>query len=161
MTPVKILACGAVDRGDDGAALVAAALLGSGLPRDVQLRVVGQLDVNDLLDVPADAAVVIVDTATGIAPGRIVSVPLDQVAVDQAGLRPRSSHALPLSDVLGLAELIRGRPIDGRLVAIGGGDFTLGGPLSERVRVAIPALVSAIRASIDQAWIGPHVGAGE
>lgn len=153
MTRVEILACGAADRGDDGAALVAASLLAGGLPADVQLRVVGQLDIDDLLELAPGARVVIVDAATGIRPGRVLSVPLDLVASDQAGVRPRSSHALAVPEVLGLAGLIRGRPVEGRLVVIGGGDFTLGGSLSRRVAAAIPALVSLVRSLVDPAWV--------
>ncbi len=152
MTHVEVLACGAADRGDDGAALVAASLLADGLPADVQLRVVGQLDIDDLLGLPLGASVVIVDAATGIRPGRVLSVSLDQVAGDHAELRPRSSHTLAFPEVLGLAGLIRGRPVQGRLVVIGGGDFTLGGPLSRCVAAAIPALVALVRTSVEQAW---------
>lgn len=147
---VEVLACGATDRGDDGAALVAASLLAGGLPADVQLRVVGQLDIDDLLELAPGASVVIVDAATGIRPGKVLSVTLDRVASDQAGLRPRSSHALAFPEVLGLAGLIRGRPVQGRLVVIGGGDFSLGRPLSKRVAAAIPALVALVRISIGQ-----------
>jgi hydrogenase maturation protease len=154
MTRVEVLACGAADRGDDGAALIAASLLIDELPADVQLRVVGQLDIDDLLELPPEASVVIVDAATGIRPGKVLSVSLDQVAGDQAGLRPRSSHALAFPEVLGLAGLLRGRPVEGRLVVVGGTDFTLGGPLSRPVAAAIPALVAMVRTSVDEAWIG-------
>ena len=136
------------------AALVAASILALGLPADVRVRVIGRLDVDDLLDVPAGATVVIVDAATGIRPGQVLSVALDELAIDAAGLRPRSSHALAFPEVLGLATLLRGRPLEGRLVAIGGKDFTLGGPLSKRVKAAIPGFVSVVRWSIDQARIG-------
>ena len=153
MTRVEVLACGAADRGDDGAALIAASLLIDELPADVQLRVVGQLDIDDLLELPPEASVVIVDAATGIRPGKVLSVSLDQVAGDQGGLRPRSSHALAFPEVLGLAGLIRGRTVEGRLVVIGGTDFTLGGPLSRPVAAAIPALVALVRTSVDAAWI--------
>lgn len=154
MTRVEVFACGAPDRGDDGAALVAASMLVDELPADVQLRVVGQLDIDDLLELPREASIVIVDAATGIRPGKVLSVGLDQVAGDQSGLRPRSSHALAFPEVLGLAGLLRGRPVEGRLVVVGGADFTLGAPLSRPVAAAIPALVALVRTSVDEAWIG-------
>lgn len=149
---VEVLACGAVDRGDDGAALVAVRDL-AGLPSDVRVRAIGRLDIDDLLEVPAGATVVIVDAATGIRPGRVLDVPLDRVLNDLDGLRPRSSHALAVPEVLGLAELLRGQPIRGRLVAIGGADFGLCGRLSERVAKAIPALVAVVRAAIEEGRI--------
>ena len=143
-TAVEILVCGSRDRGDDAAAIVAAAALRDRLPADAQLRVIGQLDIDDLLAVPAGAGVVIVDAATGLRRGSIVELPLDGLIARTDGVRPRSSHSLEFREVIGLADMIRGRPLRGRIVAIGGGKFALGAPLSPTVARALPALVATV-----------------
>jgi hydrogenase maturation protease len=146
---VEVLVCGSRDRGDDGAAIVAAGRLGR-LPRHVRTRMIGQLDIDDLLAVPAGARVVIVDAAVGIRPGDVVELPLTGFIGRTDALRPRSSHALTFPEVIGLAELMRGRPLRGEIVAIGGVHFGLGEPLSGSVVKALPALVSRIREAIDK-----------
>jgi hydrogenase maturation protease len=147
---VEILVCGSADRGDDGAPIAAAAVLRDHVPDDVRMRIVGSLDIDDLLAVPAGARVVIVDAAVGIRPGQIIELPLNGLIGREDRLRPRSSHALAFPEVIGLAELIRGRPVQGRIVAIGGTGFGLGATLSPRVARAIPALVAAVREAMDR-----------
>jgi len=149
---VEVLVCGSPDRGDDGAPMAAAALLRDGLPKDVRIQVVGQLDIDHLLAVPAGARVVIVDAAVGVRPGQIVELPLTGLVGREDRLRPRSSHALMFPEVIGLAELIRGRPVQGRIVVIGGMAFGLGAAFSPRVAKAIPALVGAIREAVERDW---------
>ena len=140
---VEVLVCGSTDRGDDGAPIAATASLRGRLDPDVRVRTVGQLDIDDLLGVPRGAAVV-VDAATGLRRGQILVLSLDGLVAREDGLRPRSSHALEFREVIGLADMIRGRPLPGRIIAIGGGNFGLGAPLSSRVAAAIPALGDAI-----------------
>jgi hydrogenase maturation protease len=147
---VEVLVCGSPDRGDDGAPMAAAAVLRDHMPDDVRIRIIGHLDIDDLLAVPTGARVVIVDTAVGIRPGHIVELPLTGLVGREDGLRPRSSHALAFPEVIGLAELIRGRPVQGRIVAIGGMAFGLGATLSPRVARAIPTLVAAVREAMDR-----------
>jgi hydrogenase maturation protease len=146
----EVLVCGSSDRGDDGAPIAAADALRADLPDDVRVRVVGQLDIDDLLDVPAGARVVIVDAAIGIRPGEIVELPLTGLLGGEERIRPRSSHALAIPEVIGLAGLIRGRPLEGRVVVIGGVAFGLGASLSPNVARAIPGLVRAIRDAVER-----------
>jgi hydrogenase maturation protease len=145
---VEVLVCGSPDRGDDGAPIAAIRLLRARLPRDVALRVVGQLDVLDLLSIPPGAGVVIVDAATGIDPGAIVDLALNGLIGKGQPIRPRSSHALALPEVVGVAEMIRGRPLRGRIVAIGGTRFDFGkrfsGPVSGALRPLSDAVLEAI-----------------
>ncbi len=143
-TLVEILACGAADRGDDGAAVIAVGRLADVLPDDVRTRLVGQLDVDDLLAVPAGAGAVVVDTAVGIDPGWIVEIPFSGLVGREAGIRPRSSHALSIPETVGVASIIRGRPLQGMVVAIGGVDFGLGEAVSWPVAAAMDAFVLAI-----------------
>lgn len=149
---VEVLVCGSPDRGDDGAPIAAAALLRDRLPIDVRLRIVGQLDVDDLLRVPTGACVVIIDAAKGIRPGRIIELPLDGLLTRQDRLRARSSHALAIPEVIGVADLIRGHPLRGRIVVIGGAEFGLGAPLSDHVAEAVPALAAAVLVAINRDW---------
>ncbi|MFL5686866.1 MAG: hydrogenase maturation protease [Chloroflexota bacterium] len=147
-THVEVLACGAADRGDDGAALIALGRLVDRLPPDVQTRIVGQLDIDDLLAVPKDAGVVVVDTALGVDPGWIVEIPFSGLAGRDAGIRPRSSHALSIPETVAVASIIRGHPLPGIVVAIGGIDFGLGEALSWPVAYAMDAFVLAIADAI-------------
>ena len=148
--PVEVLVCGAPDRGDDGAAIAAAALIGQHAAADVRVQVVGQLDIDDLLAVPAGAGVVIVDTAIGIHAGHILTLPLSGLIGREDGLHPRSSHALAFPEVVALAEFMRGRPFYGRVVVIGGCSFGLGAPYSRAVATALPALRTAILDAVEE-----------
>jgi hydrogenase maturation protease len=146
--PVEILICGAEDRGDDAAGLAAARDLAGQLPPGVRVRAVGQLDVIDLLELPSGVALVIVDAATGIAPGSIVDLPIDELRRLKT-CRPRSSHALGAPEAVGLAALFRREPVTGRIVAIGGSNFGIGADLSPRVAEAIPGLVASILEAVE------------
>jgi hydrogenase maturation protease len=155
---VEVLVCGSPDRGDDGAPLAVLGQLRAQLPPDVTVRAVGQLDVDDLLSIPAGAGVVIVDAATGVDPGIIVDLALTGLIGQPDGIHPRSSHALTLPEVVGLAEMLRGWPLRGRIVAIGGAHFGLGSSFSRPVNAALEPLSDAIvkavvsvRPSTDQA----------
>jgi hydrogenase maturation protease len=147
---VDVLVCGSPDRGDDGAPIKVAALIAHRVPDDVRVRIVCQLDIDDLLAVPRDAGVVIVDAAVGIPPGRIVELPVTGLVGRDDGPRPRSSHALAFPEVIGLAGLLRSRPVRGSIVAIGGLHFGLGAALSRPVAVALPALVDAVIQAIER-----------
>jgi hydrogenase maturation protease len=140
---IQILICGAEDRGDDAAALVAARELQGRLPAGVRMLIIGQLSIDDLLAVPADGAVVIVDAASGISPGSVVDVPIDSLRRVR-GCRPRSSHALEARELIDLAAFLRGAPLTGRIVVIGGDSFGLGSALSPRVAAAVPDLIAAV-----------------
>lgn len=146
---VEVLVCGSADRGDDGAPLAAVGRLRASLPADVIMRVVGQLDIDDLLSIHKDAGVVIVDAATGIDPGSVVELPLSGLIDRQVDIQPRSSHALAIREVIGLAEMIRGRPLRGRIVAIGGLQFGLGRPISRRVATRLAALSLAVLDAVE------------
>ena len=152
---VEVLACGDPSLGDDGAALAALATLGQGLPSDVTIRRVAQLDIDDLLAVPAGAGAVVVDTATGVDPGWVVEIPFVGFAGRESGIHARSSDALSRPETVGLASMIRGRPLVGVLVAIGGTSFAPGDALSWPVatglcsfRVAIADAIERVRASV-------------
>jgi hydrogenase maturation protease len=145
---VEILVCGSPDRGDDAAPSAAVQLIAGHLPESVHVRTVRQLDIDDLLAVPTDAGVVVVDAAIGLVPGTVVELPLTGLAGRGRRVRPRSSHALAFPEVLGIARVLRGRPLRGRIVAIGGKDFGLGAPLSPPVASAVGALGDGVVAAV-------------
>ena len=150
---VRLLVCGASDRGDDGAALVAAATLLPALSEAnralVDVRRCGQLDVDDLIGTPDGMAGLIIDAAIGVAPGTIVTVPFERLVAGDGAVGPRSSHALPVSQVLGLADALGHLP-PGTFVGIGGRRFGFGQGLSRVVRAAMPAYRDAILAEIER-----------
>jgi hydrogenase maturation protease len=137
---VDILVCGSAGRGDDGLASAAAPAIRASLPRDARLKLVGTLAIDDLLAVTGGAGVVIVDAATGIPPGEIVTLPLTGL-IGRDGIRTCFSNALSFREVVGLAELLRGMPLVGQIVVVGSARSTPGKPLSRAVSAAIPELV--------------------
>jgi hydrogenase maturation protease len=149
-TLIEILACGAPDRGDDSAATIAVGRLADTLPDDVRARIVGQLDIDDLLAIPPGAGAIVVDTAVGVDPGWIVEIPFSGLAGRESGIRPRSSHALSIPETVAVASIIRGRPLQGMVVAVGGVDFGLGESLSWPVAAAMDAFVMAIADAVQR-----------
>jgi hydrogenase maturation protease len=158
MTPsqpsLRLLVCGNADRGDDGAALRAVAHF---LPRlcptvleRLEVRRCQELDALDLIDVPGSEAVVILDTVVGVPAGQIVSVPLDELSTPGRPITPRSSHAQPIHQLLGVAAAVRGSLPAGVLVGIGGKWFGFGELLSRAVRDAIPDLERAAEQEIER-----------
>jgi hydrogenase maturation protease len=150
---VRLLVCGNADRGDDGAALSAVATLLPSLPASMlerlEVRRCGHLRVEDLLDVPSGEVAVVVDAAVGIPPGHVVSLALSSVVAGPDVPTPRSSHELPIDQVLGLAAVMRpgGLP-EGTFVGIGGRRFGYGRPLSRSVRLNMAAFQAAIAAEL-------------
>ena len=134
---IRVLVCGSADRGDDGAALCAVAhvlpRLEPELRQRVEVRRCPQLDAADLIDVADGEACLVLDTVVGVEPGSVVRIPLDELT-QLEGAAPRSSHALPISEVLGIAEAIRGQLPRGSLVGIGGKWFGFGETRSRALR---------------------------
>jgi hypothetical protein len=153
-TLVEVLACGDPGRGDDGAPVAALTELAD-LPSDVTIRLVGDLDIDDLLAVPPGAGAVVIDTATGVDPGWVVEIPFVGFAGRSSGIHARSSDVLARPETVGVASMIRGRPLLGVLVAIGGESFGPGDAFSWPVaaglcnfRVAIIDAIDRVRAQV-------------
>jgi hypothetical protein len=147
---VEVLACGAADRGDDGASIAALATLAAGLPTDVEVRLIGRLDIDDLLEVPVGAGVVVVDTVTGVDPGWAVQIPFAGLLGRESGVVLRSSSALSIPGTIGLASMIHGRPMVGLVVAIGGVSFGLGDAMSWPVIAGMATFRLAIVDAIER-----------
>jgi hydrogenase maturation protease len=153
---VSVLVCGEPTRGDDAAGFAAVELLPADVRARAEIREVGRLDVLLLLDLPAEEACVVVDAVAGIEPGEVWVRPLPALvdrarALADAGRapEPRSSHELPLEQVLALAATMRDAPPAGTFVGIGGSCWDVGTPLTEAVVAGLPAFAAAIAAAIE------------
>lgn len=146
---VRLLVCGNADRGDDGAALSAIATLLPQLPsamlERLEVRRCGHLRVEDLMEVPEGEVCIVIDAAMGIAPGHVVCMPIGEISGDPAAPLPRSSHELPIMDVLRTTSSQRpgGLP-SGTFIGIGGRRFGYGRPLSRSVRLNMGSFQAAI-----------------
>lgn len=152
-TPIiRMLVCGQAERGDDGVALAAAATLLPGLAPHLtphlEVHRCPELATDDLIDPRDDVRFLLLDTVTGPAPGQIIRVSLRGLHAT-APFHLRSSHELPVDLLVGLAEVIRKRPIEGTIVAVGGHRFGFGTPLSRSARAALPAYRSAITEELE------------
>ena len=154
-TLVEVLACGDPGRGDDGASLAALAELAdrSSIRRDHPAR--RRSRHRRPSRSPTRRGAVVVDTATGIDPGWVVEIPFIGFAGRSSGIRARSSDVLSRPETVGVASMIRGRPLVGVLVAIGGASFGPGDALSWPVaaglcsfRVAIIDAIERVRAQV-------------
>ena len=146
--PVRVLVCGERLRGDDGAAVVAAAALQRDVVDLAEIVEVGQLSVEALLDLPEGTAVIVADAAVGVAVGVVVIVPLAEIAGGAARAMPASSHSLPPDQVLALAEELRGSPCCGVFIGVGVSEFGFGEGLSPGVTVGLPAFTAALSTEI-------------
>lgn len=149
MTSVPVLVCGNALRGDDGAAFAATTNLPEPAAALAAVSDVQQLEADLLLD-PGIEPCVVVDTAIGIAPGAVAVYPLASVAMRRFSHAPDSSHRVPLSRAVALAEAVLGRPMRGLFVAIGGEQFEAGSPLSDSVASAIPGARLAVAAAVER-----------
>jgi hydrogenase maturation protease len=143
---IRLLVCGSADRGDDGAAVHAVAHLLPRLDPDLRQRLevrrCPQLDAVDLIDVAPGEACIVLDTVVGVEPGEVVEIPLDEL-VTREGIAPRSSHALPIDQVLGITMAVRGSVPEGTFVGIGGKWFGFGQLQSRALRHGMPAFEQA------------------
>ncbi|MCA1481390.1 hypothetical protein, partial [Bradyrhizobium sp. NBAIM08] len=137
-----VLVCGSADRGDDGAALSAIAhvlpQLDHAICQRLEVRRCTQLDATDLIDVRPGESCLVLDTVVGVEAGSIVEMPLGDLVYDSA-VSPRSSHALPIQQVAGIAEAVRGSLPSGLFVGIGGKWFGFGTTRSRALRAGMPA----------------------
>lgn len=150
---VRLVVCGNADRGDDGVALAAAATLLPALPPELapklEVRRCPDLRTEDLIDLPDGVQALIIDAVLGLSPGDIVRMPLGELAARPA-FTPRSSHQLPIDLVVGLAGVIRKRPVPGVFIGLAGHRFGYGTPLSRAARAALPAFRLAIEQELER-----------
>jgi len=76
------------------------------------------------------------------------------------GPAPHSSHSLPINQVLGVANVLAEKPLEGVFVGIGGSDFGFGERLSSSVMRGLPAFVAAIDRAVEALLPLPAAAAG-
>lgn len=144
---IRLVVCGNADRGDDGVALTAAATLLPTLPPDLaaklEVRRCQELRTEDLIDLPPTMQVLLIDAVAGPRPGDLVRISLDHLTEHQP-FTPRSSHQLPIELVVGIAGVVRDRPIEGVFLGLAGHRFDYGTRLSRATRAAMPAFREAL-----------------
>ena len=143
MRRVTVLVCGEAMRGDDALALRAVAMLPAEIAALAEIREIGQLSPDELLEAPAP--VLVVDAVSGPPPGALVDMALgDLAAMGADGPHAASTHALPLATAVGLSVRLRGSAPEGRFLGMAGTDYGIDRPLSPVVADALPRLTDAL-----------------
>lgn len=152
MTPtIRVLACGAIDRGDDGAALRAVRSLSRRARGGAQIEEVGYLSPELLTGDPPELPRLVLDCVAGLPGGEIIDLPLTDLPELEARMRTTSTHALAPGAAVAIAGLLDAvRPAD-RFLGIGGERFDVGDDLSPAVSARLDALVERLTASIWEA----------
>jgi hydrogenase maturation protease len=149
--PIRVLACGAIDRGDDGAALRAVRALSQLARGDITIEEVGYLSPELLIGDPPTTRRLVLDCVAGLPCGEIIDLPLADLPALEAGMGTTSSHALPPGAAVALAALLGAvRPTD-RFLGIGGESFAVGDDLSPGVVAQFGSLVERLNERIGEA----------
>lgn len=151
MTPlVRVLACGAIDRGDDGVALRAVRSLPPHARRAAQIEEVGYLSPELLIGDAPGTRRLVVDCVAGLRAGAIVDLPLAELPELEARVGATSSHALAPGAAVALAALLGAIRADDRFVGMGGSRFEMGGDLSPAVAGRLADLVACLADRIEE-----------
>ena len=152
MSPsVRVLACGAIDRGDDGAAVRAVRALSQLVRREASIEEVGYLSPELLIGDPPATRRLVLDCVAGLPCGEIIDLPLADLPALEAQMGTTSTHALAPGAAVALAALLGAvRPTD-RFLGIGGASFAVGDDLSPAVLARFGALVERLNERIGEA----------
>jgi hydrogenase maturation protease len=148
--PVRVLACGTLDRSDDGAALRAVRSLPMRVRREAQIEEVGQLSAELLMGDPPGTRRLVVDCVAGLRAGAIVDLPLAELPELEARVGATSSHALAPGVAVALAALLGAIRAEDRFLGIGGSRFEMGGDLSPAVAGRLDDLVARLAERIEE-----------
>jgi hydrogenase maturation protease len=151
MPPVRVLACGAIDRGDDGAALRAVRALSQTVRREASIEEVGYLSPELLIGDPPNARRLVLDCVAGLPCGEIIDLPLADLPALEAQMGTTSSHALAPGAAVALAALLGAVHPNDRFLGIGGESFAVGDHLSPAVVARFSALVERLTERIGEA----------
>ena len=100
------------------------------------------------MDAAGEASLLIVDAAVGIPAGRVTTLTFDDLLARTSSAAPRSSHSLPIDQVIGVARQLSEAPIDGLFVGIGVADLSFSQSLSRQVREGMGEFVIAIEKAL-------------
>jgi hydrogenase maturation protease len=152
MTPsIRILACGAIDRADDGAALRALRGLTRRASEGAQIDEVGYLSAELLIGDAPELPRLVLDCVAGLPGGEIVDLPLAELPALEARMRTTSTHALAPGAAVALAALLGAVHPGDRFLGIGGERFEVGDDLSPAVSAQLGALGERIASCIAEA----------
>jgi hydrogenase maturation protease len=141
-----VIGIGNLLRRDDGVGLFVAQRLRDRVPAGVEVRACAA-DLCDLaLWLCRCQRALLVDAASGLAPGEVVR--LDVFRTPLPRRKATSSHALPLSQAVALAEALGPLPTTLGLYAIGASDFGFGEGLSPLVAAAAETTIRQILAEL-------------
>lgn len=148
--PPLVIGYGNPLRADDGIGWEVARRLAEALPAG-QATVIAVHQLTPELAEPIAGAgrAIFVDASARGAPGDIVV----QAITLPAAAAVAFSHDTAPGTLLGLAEALYGAAPPAVLVSVAGADFGYGGELSEEVLAALPRVVDAIRALLDETAI--------
>jgi len=151
MTFVRVLACGAIDRGDDGVALRAVRALSQVVRREASIEEVGYLSPELLIGDPPTTRRLVLDCVAGLPSGEIIDLPLAGLPALEAEMGTTSTHALAPGAAVALAAMLGAvRPTD-RFLGIGGASFAVGDDLSPAVAAGFGALLERLNERIGEA----------
>lgn len=152
MTPsIRVLACGAIDRGDDGAALRAVRRLPRAARRGALIDEVGYLSPELLMGDAPGMPRLVLDCVAGLPGGEIIDLPLAELPELEARLRTTSTHALAPGTAVALAALLGAIHPTDRFLGIGGERFEMGDGLSPAVSAQLGIFVERTAARIAEA----------
>lgn len=146
---VRVLACGAIDRGDDGAALQALRLVPAATRRRWQVEEVGQLSAEQLIGDPPEVRRVVIDCVAGLPPGAITELPLAELPELEATSTATSSHALGPGRAVALAAALGAVRQQDRFIGIGGRAFGSGTRLTPEVQAALDEFSRRLVAAVE------------
>ena len=148
---IRILACGAIDRGDEGVAVRAVRALLRSARQGAQIDEVGYLSPELLIGDAPELPRLVLDCVAGLPGGEIIDLPLAELPALEARMRTTSTHALAPGAAVALAALLGAvRPAD-RFLGIGGERFEVGDDLSPAVSAQLVALGRRIASCIAEA----------
>lgn len=147
---LRVLACGAVDRGDDGAAIRALDLVPPAVRRGWQVDEVGQLSAEHLIGDPPGLRRVVIDCVAGLPAGSLAELPLGELPGLEASVDATSSHALGPGQAVALAAALGAVREADRFIGIGGISFAAGGDLSPEVERSLDAMARRLVAVAEE-----------
>jgi hydrogenase maturation protease len=143
MRRVTLLVCGEPMRGDDSVAQAVVNALPSTTLGLIDVRQVGQLMPDDLLE--GDGATILLDAVAGPDAGKVIDLPLASLVDAEAmEINPASTHALPPRVTLGIAARLRGSLPEGRFLGVAGRSYGIGSELTPEVRDAVPSCAARL-----------------